>query len=121
MPKPVDFDTLWSQEGAALQASTLAGAQKGKCGAQAGTQHPRVEQSSRDVRAQRLMQDPMTCMHVHSEHAGFVAKFAGKQGVVTMHVGLPPDQTFPLTSLSADTSSGDRIDITDPSKVGVPA
>lgn len=28
MPKPVDFDTLWSQEGAALQASTLAGAQK---------------------------------------------------------------------------------------------
>lgn len=61
----------------------------------------------------------MTCMHVRSEHAGFVAKFAGKLGVVTMHVGLPPDQTFPLTSLSADTSSGDRIDITDPSKVGV--
>jgi kynurenine/2-aminoadipate aminotransferase len=51
--------------------------------------------------------------------AGFVAKFAGKDDVVTMHVGLPPDSTFALKSLAATASNGDRIEINDSSKMSI--
>ena len=38
-------------------------------------------------------------------HSGFVAQFAGKDDVIKMHVGLPPDETFPLRWLSAGTAT----------------
>ena len=33
-----------------------------------------------------------------------MARFAGKQDVIKMHVGLPPNETFPLRWLSAGMS-----------------
>ena len=45
------------------------------------------------------------CAHAQIPlHLGFVAKFAGKDDVIKMHVGLPPDETFPLRWLSAGTA-----------------
>ena len=48
------------------------------------------------------MQTHPVCNIMHI--AGFVARFAGKQDVIKMHVGLPPNETFPLRWLSAGTS-----------------
>ena len=48
---------------------------------------------------------------------GFVARFAGKTDVVKMHVGLPPDITFPLRWLSIGTNKDETIDIKDANMV----
>ena len=48
---------------------------------------------------------------------GFVARFAGKTDVVKMHVGLPPDITFPLRWMSVGTNKDETVEINDANKV----
>ncbi len=66
--------------------------------------------------AQPTNAPPLPAPYAHY-HAGFVARFAGKEDLVTMHVGLPPGETFPLTALACTTQQGDQISITDPATV----
>eukprot|EP00798_Chlamydomonas_sp_ICE-L_P000112 gene112-5523_t len=48
-----------------------------------------------------------------------VAKFHGHPGILTLHVGLPPPQTFPLSTLSATTADGTSIQLCNAAQMAV--
>ncbi len=46
-----------------------------------------------------------------------VTSFAGKEGVIGLHGGLPPASAFPITEMALTLRDGTRLVIDDPAKV----
>eukprot|EP00951_Prasinocladus_malaysianus_P001060 scaffold7468_cov31-Prasinocladus_malaysianus.AAC.3 len=46
-----------------------------------------------------------------------VAEFAGKEGIVSMHAGIPPNTAFPFKSFKATLLDGTEVEISEPKKV----
>jgi hypothetical protein len=46
-----------------------------------------------------------------------VTSFAGKEGVIGLHGGLPPASAFPITEMALTLRDGTRIVVDDPAKV----
>ena len=48
-----------------------------------------------------------------------VTKFAGKEGVIGLHGGIPPATAFPIAEMSLKLRDGTRIVIDDPAKARI--
>ena len=131
----VNYDSMWSAEGAALLPSTLSGECVGAARRDFSIFRHWDFTALTTKTALCIKQVCVTgtmyyCAYLQScilheqfntfivlAWLGFVSRFAGKTDVVKMHVGLPPDITFPLRWMSVGTNKDETVEINDANKV----